>query len=384
MFKNTILYRIVSGLTIDAPTIESALKEAEFVQCGASQEKSVGWVPPRGQEHGALLEVVGGQWILKLMTETKKVPGDVLKRAVEAQIKAVEAATGRKPGKKETRDLKEDAKLALLPMAFSAQAATLVWIDLSAGLMVVDASSQSKADNAITALIKSVDGLALQLINTQTSPAAAMAHWLSTKEAPAGFSVDRECELKACDESKAVVKYGRHALDIDEVAQHIAMGKVPTKLAMTWDSRVSFVLTEGLQLKKITFLDTVFESAPSNPADKADDNFDADAAIATGELVKLIPDLLEAMGGEVASEAAQAGGTEHSASVGSAGEPDPIYDQAVDIVRTKNMASISLVQRHLAIGYNRAARLIEDMERAGIVSPMGSSGSRTVIGGVTA
>ena len=61
------------------------------------------------------------------------------------------------------------------------------------------------------------------------------------------------------------------------------------------------------------------------------------------------------------------------------GEKDPLYDQAVDIVLRTRRPSISLVQRHLRIGYNRAARLIEDMERAGMVSPMQSNGNREVL-----
>jgi S-DNA-T family DNA segregation ATPase FtsK/SpoIIIE len=60
-------------------------------------------------------------------------------------------------------------------------------------------------------------------------------------------------------------------------------------------------------------------------------------------------------------------------------EADPLYDQAVEIVLKSRRASISLVQRHLRIGYNRAARLVEQMERAGIVSPMQSNGNREVI-----
>ncbi len=60
-------------------------------------------------------------------------------------------------------------------------------------------------------------------------------------------------------------------------------------------------------------------------------------------------------------------------------ESDPLYDQAVDIVLKSRRASISLVQRHLRIGYNRAARLIEQMERAGLVSSMQSNGNREVI-----
>jgi DNA segregation ATPase FtsK/SpoIIIE, S-DNA-T family len=61
------------------------------------------------------------------------------------------------------------------------------------------------------------------------------------------------------------------------------------------------------------------------------------------------------------------------------GEKDPLYDQAVEIVVRTRRPSISLVQRHLRIGYNRAARLIEDMERAGMVSAMQSNGNREVL-----
>ncbi|CAN4270129.1 FtsK DNA segregation ATPase FtsK/SpoIIIE and related proteins [Methylophilaceae bacterium] len=60
-------------------------------------------------------------------------------------------------------------------------------------------------------------------------------------------------------------------------------------------------------------------------------------------------------------------------------EKDPLYDEAVNIVLTSRRASISLVQRQLRIGYNRAARLIEDMERAGLVSSMQSNGNREVL-----
>ncbi|MFT3757731.1 DNA translocase FtsK [Thauera sp.] len=73
-------------------------------------------------------------------------------------------------------------------------------------------------------------------------------------------------------------------------------------------------------------------------------------------------------------EAALGGGGD-----GGDGEADPLYDQAVEVVIKTRRPSISLVQRHLRIGYNRAARLIEQMERAGLVSAMGSNGNREVI-----
>jgi len=67
------------------------------------------------------------------------------------------------------------------------------------------------------------------------------------------------------------------------------------------------------------------------------------------------------------------------AASGADAESDPLYDQAVEIVLRTRRASISLVQRHLRIGYNRAARLIEQMERAGLVSPMQSNGNRDIL-----
>lgn len=293
MFHNLIIYRIAPGWEPGLQTVEDALAKAPFLECGATQEKSCGWVPPRGEAHGALLESIGGQWIARFMTECKTIPASVLNRKVKEKADRIEKETGRKPGRKESKELKDEAKLDLLPMAFTKQASMWVWIDPAARLLVLDTASQGRADEVVTLLVESLPGLSVSLINTQTSPQAAMAHWLKEQEPPTGFTVDRECELKSASEEKAVVRYGRHPLDIDEVQQHIDAGKLPTRLAITWDDRVSFLLTEGLQIKKLAFLDTVVEGTKAG-----DGSFDTDVAIATGELVKLIPDLIEALDGE--------------------------------------------------------------------------------------
>lgn len=292
MFKNLIVYRL-SHVLIDLLAAETALAAGQYVEASPGQERSAGWIPPRGEKHGPMVESIGGHWILKYMTEVKTVPGAVLARKAKERAEQIEQATGRKPGKKETKEIKEEIRQSLLPMAFSKQAASWVWIDRDTDILAIDAGTQTRADEVVTALVKAIDGLSLALLDTQTSPMSAMAEWLSTQEPPAGFSIDHECELKASDESKAVVRYGRHPLDIEEVKQHIAQGKLPTKLALTWDDRVSFVLTHGLQIKKLAFLDVVFEGRSAD-----DGGFDADAAIATGELSQLLLDLIDALGGE--------------------------------------------------------------------------------------
>jgi len=195
----------------------------------------------------------------------------------------------------------------LLPRAFPKQSNTLVWLDAKAQTVLIGATSAKKADALVTRLHELLGGgMALRQVQTQLAPATVMGAWLTEKEAPAGFSIDRECELKQPDSEKAAVRYARHALEIDEIAEHIKQGKLPTQLALTWRGRVSFVLTDTGALKKIKLLDGVLEGpgrdSQAGPGDEG--GFDANVAITTGELRQLVPDLIEALGGLLVGGAA--------------------------------------------------------------------------------
>ena len=306
MFKSACFFRIADNFELpDLDALERVLQKGRFVPCGPTQPESSGWVPPRGNKSKVLAEIIGGHLILKLCTEKRAVPSSAIKSAVDERVERYKAETGneRVPAKVK-KDFKEEVLLDLLPRAFSKRANTLLWLDPKGRMLVVDAGSLAGADRIVSSLLAALldvpgagPALDLQMVQTQTSPAASMSHWLSTREAPWRFTVDRDCELKASDEQKSSVRYARHTLEIDEVAQHIAAGKVPTQLALTWNERVSFVLTEAGQLRKLKMLDVVVKEA-EDAKGKDDDNFDANAAILTGELSQLVPDLLEALGGE--------------------------------------------------------------------------------------
>lgn len=309
MFKNVTIYRIAPGWSPSLEAMETTLDDARFQPCGATQEKSVGWVEPRGEAHGPLVESVAGQRILKLKIETKGVPGSVVREKAQEAADHIEATTGRKPGKKESKALREDALLALLPQAFPRQTSVWVWIDLKNGWLVTDASSQGKLDEVVTALVQAFDGLAISLLQTQVTPQTAMTQWLSATTndplegaVPGGFAVERDCELRSGDEEKSVVRFTRHNLATDEVRKHITEGKLPTRLALSWEGRIGFTLTESLQLKKLTFLEGVFDDR----TDDGESGFDTDVALSTGELQKLIPELIDALGGEQVLGAAPA------------------------------------------------------------------------------
>lgn len=295
MFKNALIYTAEFPQSITATDVDTAFKQQPFAHCGPSQEKSGGWLPPRGEANGPLLESIAGHWIAKYAIETKSIPGEVIKRHVDEKIAKIEQEQGRKPGRKECRELRDDIAHELLPHAFPKTVAVLVWFDRAKGRVVLDTTTKSRADHVITEIVRAIDGIIIAPFNTQVAPQAAMVQWLTDADGwPEPFSPGRQVELHSGDEMKSVVKFDRHHLDDEQMRLHISQGKLPTKLALDWDGRVSFILTEGTQLKKISFLDGVFEDNAS-----AEDNggFDADVAIATGELGALVTDLETALGG---------------------------------------------------------------------------------------
>jgi recombination associated protein RdgC len=294
VFKNLLLYRLGAEWSATIDDVNTALDKGRFAACGTTQPASAGWVEPRGEAHAPLCEVVDGQWLLRLMVERKVVPGSVVKQRIDELAERIEQQTGRAPGKKQKKELKDQALLELLPMAFAKRGSVGVWISRPERLLAIDAGSAGMADEVLTLLAQALPGFSATAVNTAVNPATAMADWLLSGEPPANFTVDRDCELKATDGEKPVVRYARHPLDIDEIRAHIAAGKRPTRLALTWNDRVSFVLTEGMQVKKLAFLDGVYEGRVAQKGE----NFEADAAIATGELAPLVGELIDALGGE--------------------------------------------------------------------------------------
>lgn len=296
-FRNLQLYRLPTPWNIDLAKLEEQLQRTPFNRCASHEAISRGWVSPRGD--GALVYAQNRHWLLALAVEQRLLPASVINQEVKERAAAQEAQQGYAPGRKQLRELRERVTEELMPRAFTRRRTTQVWIDPQAGWFCIDAASPAKAEEVIEHLRLTLDEFPLTLLHTQLSPTSAMADWLAGGDAPAGFTIDRDCELKAVGEEKSAVRYVRHALEGDEVRAHLANGKLPTRLALTWDDRISFVLTEKMEVKRLAFLDLLKEEAEKN-AEHANEQFDADFALMTGELSRFLPQLVDALGGEVA------------------------------------------------------------------------------------
>jgi recombination associated protein RdgC len=285
MIKAATIFTLQEPMTI----VHQDLEPMAFLPTQPTQEKSRGWVPP-SSDNDLLTRTNSGATIMKLRVETRTVPASAIHEYVEKAVEAIMQSTGRKPGRKERRELKEEAKTSLLPHAFPKQKDALCILD--GDTLIVDSSSQSVVDDAITALVKCIEGFVALPLSTKGSPSTRMAQWLTTDESPDNFAIGRSLSLEAMDESKAKVKYDNHHLLTDEVKTQIAQGMWPMKLSLCHLDRVDFYVDHELRLSGIA-LDVVDESADTDESE-----FDGSMAIVIAEMRPLIQHLTEAFGGQ--------------------------------------------------------------------------------------
>jgi len=305
-FKNLQIHRLPASWSITPDQLEQSLAPHAFEAGGTMAMQTQGWASPR--DNGMLAYALNGQLLLTFRAEKKLLPASVVNQFTKARALELEEQQGFKPGRKQLRELKQQITDELLPRAFSIRRDTHVWIDTTHGWLIIDAASQTVADEVRTLLIKSIDPLPLSNLRVQQSPVSAMTGWLLSGEELSNFTIDQDTELRSSGEGNATVRYVGQSLDEQDVRSHLESGKQCMRLALTWNERVSFVLTPSLAIKRVSPQDVLKEMSDPT-AHNDEERFDSDFMLMTGELARMLDDLIEILGGEHGEAAAKANGT---------------------------------------------------------------------------
>lgn len=380
-FKNLFIYRFTRPFDVALEDLEKQLNALPFTPCSSQDQVRMGWVAPLGKQGISLTHVAGEQVLICAKKEEKLLPASVVNDLVAEKVEELEVAEARAIKKKEKEQIKEEITLDLLPRAFSRFQQTYAWINPKDGFIAVDAGSHTQAENILALLRKSIGSLPVVPIALTTPIEMTLTDWLKSEEAPEGFYLEDEVELRSALEHGGIIRAKQQDLLTEEVRVHLDADKLVTSLALNWAETLSFVLKDDMSIKRMKFSEELREQNDDVDTEDVAARFDADFAMITGELSRFIPDLIEALGGEEDSS------NKPAISLASEfkGEDDDLYSPAVAFVREANRASISSVQRHFKIGYNRAAAIVGAMETNGVISRPDSEGRRQVIAqGVTA
>lgn len=298
-FRNARVFRFTKPFDITAEALEEKLQEDAFKPCGPQETSRQGWVSPMGKHSDLLVHSAGGYHLIALRKEEKLLPASVIKELVDEKAEMIEAEQHRKVRRKEKDELKEEVTLEMLPRAFSKNRRCYAYLAPADGVLIVDAGSSKQAEDLASTLRKSLGSLPVRPPAVEQAPAFTFTGWLNESiDLPASIELGTECELKDTSEDGGVVRCKGLDLQGDEIRSHLDAGMQVTKLSVTWDDNLSFVLDEELGIRRLKFGDTLQEKLDDVDADDAAARFDAAFSLMTLELARLIPGLLEALGGE--------------------------------------------------------------------------------------
>lgn len=284
-FRNLTFFRFPASLNVD--DLDAGLVECALKPVGALELSSRGFISPFGRGEEALSHRLGDALWLAAGSEDKILPGSVVNDLLQKKLAEIEEKEGRRLGGRARKRLKEDLVHELLPRAFVKPGRTDALIDLANGFIAVDTSSRKSGEAVVSDVRQALGSFPALPLNAEVAPRSILTGWIAGDPLPAGLSLGDECELRDPVDHGAIVKCQHQELQCDEIAKHLEAGKQVTRLALTLDDHLGFVLGEDLIVRKLKFLDGAVDQLESTERDDLRAELDARFALFSAEVRRL-------------------------------------------------------------------------------------------------
>ena len=269
-FKNVQVYTFTEEFSHSTEQMEAALAKFPFTPLSQLQETTFGWVAPF-KDSDILVETVAGRIFLCAQIQDKILPASVINDYLLERLDALEEAEGRRAGKKEREQLKEDVRAELLPKAFHKTRRVSAWIDPKNKWLVVNASSEKSADDFTAQLREALGTLSVVPLAKSASGAEILTSWyLDSTTLPTGTELEAEMELTMVQDPAVKAKYKNLDLAAPEIQLSLDSGMRIRQIAMAFADQCQFVLNEKFQIKRLKYEDKLVEQANDSDNPRSD------------------------------------------------------------------------------------------------------------------
>lgn len=260
-FKNLQVFSFTDAFQFTAEQVNERLAAHEFAPITQMQESSFGWVPSF-RDSSLFCEQVSGRLFFTAQIQDKILPASVVNDHLTEKLDLIELDEGRRPGRKEREQLKEDIRAQLLPKAFNKTRRLSAWIDPAKGWLIINASSDKSADDFTAHLREALGTLQVIPFAKSTSGSELLTGWfLDATTRPVDTELEAELELTMVQDPTVKARFKNLDLGSPEIQQALDSGMRIRQMAMNLIDHCQFVINEKLQIKRIKYQEALLEKA---------------------------------------------------------------------------------------------------------------------------
>lgn len=279
--RNLTFFRYPTTHSLAA--LPQGLQECALKPVAPLELSSRGFVSPFGRDSDELLASIGAATWITIGGEDRLLPGAVVNDLLTKKLAEIEQREGRRPGGRTRKRIKDELIVDLMPRAFVRPCRTDVVLDADLGLVMVDTAGRKVAEGAVSEIRRAIGSFPAMPLNAEVSPRSVLTGWVAGEELPDGLSIGDECEMQDPADTGSKARFTRHELESEEVGRHLDAGLQVTRLALTLDDHVSFVLGEDLALRKFKLLDGALDGLDHSDADGLRAEMDARFSLFSAE-----------------------------------------------------------------------------------------------------
>ena len=301
-FKNIYVFAFTKEFTTTLAEMNNALSKNAFTPCAPTEIRHFGWVNYAGKSGSLggslpLCAELSGNVLICARSEDKILPTPVVNDLFNEKVDSLEFEYSRIATKKEREQIKEDVIFELLPRAFPRVTDTHGYINADENVIVINASSRTKAEDFLALLRKSLGTLPVTAMTPYIAPDEMMTDWVSCEIennqsfVTNKFSIGMEAHFDSLGDNSAKAVVKNQDLSSDEVKAHLDADKYVTKLSLDFNDEMSFVLCDDLSFKKIRFFDVITEQNDDIDSDDKLAKFNDDFSLMSNVINEMIYNL---------------------------------------------------------------------------------------------